>query len=207
MLLDEAAFEVALDARWQAKRATEPEFWQDERYNAALQPVVGISWYEARAYLSWLSAQTGLAFRLPTEVEWEAAARGAEGRLYAYGDAFDRANGNTLETRLKRTTPVGVFVEGDTPDGVSDMAGNVGQWTSSAWGGEDELVPEFKYPYDPADGREDPHAPPSCPRVLRGGAWDVDPGLARAAYRNNGHPGNRDDESGVRCCVASLISE
>jgi len=206
MALDDAGFEAALDARWQAKRATEPEFWQDERFNAASQPVVGVCWYEARAYCNWLSAQTDHAFRLPTEVEWEAAARGGGGRFHAYGDVFDATKGNTFETHLLRATPVGVFVQGDTPEGVGDMTGNVEEWTSSAWGGEDELVPEYKYPYDPSDGREDPHAPPTCPRVLRGGAWDGLLGGARAAARDGSHPSDRDFAVGFRCCFGSPIS-
>jgi formylglycine-generating enzyme required for sulfatase activity/class 3 adenylate cyclase len=206
MVLDDAGFEAALAARWQAKRATEPEFWQDERFNAASQPVVGICWYEARAYCNWLGAQMGLSVRLPTEVEWEAAARGAAGRLYAYGNAFEPTKGNTIETHVRRTTPVGVFVEGDTPEGVSDLAGNVQQSTSSAWGGEDDDVPEYGYPYDPNDGREDPNAPPSCPRVWRGGAWDLNHGSARAACRDDNRPDNRDNEGGFRCVFQSPIS-
>ncbi len=82
------------------QRFTEPRFWRDERFNDPLQPVVGVCWYEARAYCTWLAAQTGPAMRLPTEVEWEAAARGREGRAYAYGDAFDPLKGNTVETRV-----------------------------------------------------------------------------------------------------------
>jgi formylglycine-generating enzyme required for sulfatase activity len=206
MALDASGFEAALDALWQAKRATEPEFWQDERYNAASQPVVGVSWHEARAYCNWLSAQTGLAIRLPTEVEWEAAARGAGGRLYASGDALDPTKGNTLETHVRRTTPVGVFVEGDTPEGVSDMAGNVEQWANSARRGEVEDVPEYGYPYDPNDGREDPEAPLACPRVLRGGAWNHDRVFARAAFRYYFDPIMRNDDCGFRCVFGSLIS-
>ncbi|RIL11117.1 hypothetical protein DCC79_05925 [bacterium] len=207
MLLDDAGFEAALDARWQAKRETEPAFWQDERLNAASQPVVGVSWYEARAYCNWLGAQTGLTCRLPTEVEWEVAARGAGGRLYAYGDAFDPTRGNTIETHVRRTTPVGVFVEGDTPEGVSDMAGNVGQWTSSALGGDDENGPKYGYPYDPTDGREDIHAGPDRPRGLRGGSWLLNPILARAAVRNSNLPNIRGREVGFRCVLGSPISE
>ena len=85
---------------------------------------MGLCWHEARAYCAWLSAQTDRTYRLPTEHEWEAAARGQARRPYAYDGQFDPAKGNTAETRLKRTTPIGVFPEGDTPDGISDLAGN-----------------------------------------------------------------------------------
>ena len=93
---------------------------------------MGVCWHEARAYCAWLSAQTDRTYRLPTEHEWEAAARGQARRPYAYDGQFDPAKGNTAETRLKRTTPIGVFPEGDTPDGISDLAGNSADWTSSA---------------------------------------------------------------------------
>jgi len=86
MDLDEAAFEQAMEARWRTKREVEPRFWRDARLNGPTQPIVGISWYEARAYCAWLSAQTELALRLPTEAEWEAAARGPAGRDYPWGD-------------------------------------------------------------------------------------------------------------------------
>jgi len=181
---EDEAFEAVLEARWRAKRVTEPEYWRDARFNHPMQPVVGICWYEARAYCNWLGAQTGTAIRLPTEVEWEAAARGPQGRLYAYGNEFDATKGNTDEARIRRSTPVGVFAEGDTPEGVSDMAGNVAQWTSSGWGRDDEQRPEYGYPYDARDGREDIHAGASCRRVLRGGAWDDYGVSARAACRD-----------------------
>jgi formylglycine-generating enzyme required for sulfatase activity len=205
--LDDAAFEVALNAFWHAKRLPEPEFWRDARFNAASQPVVGVCWYEARAYCNWLGAQSGQPFRLPTEVEWEAAARGISGRPYAYGDAYDAAKGNVSQTRVKRTTPVGVFIEGDTRDGASDMGVNVVVWTTNGWGGADEYVPEYGYPYDPKDGREDIHKGTDCGRVLRSAAWDSDPNLARAAYRDLALPHFRSVAVGLRCCCGSPALE
>lgn len=83
--------------------------------------------------------QSGQAVRLPTEVEWEAGARGGDGRRYAWGDAFDRTKANTLETQVRRSTPVGVFPSGDTPDGATDYSGNVEEWTTSLWGEQDEV--------------------------------------------------------------------
>jgi len=201
MALDDAAFEAVLDAQWQAKRETEPLFWRDARFNRPNQPVVGVSWYEACAYCRWLGAQTGLAIRLPTEVEWEAAAGGRTGRQYAWGDDFDRLKASTFETRVKRTTPVGVFVEGDTPEGVADLSGNVNEWTSSLWG-MDEDEPEYRYPYDATDGREDAEAAPDIRRVMRGGSWGLPRDGARAAARDRHIPGNRHGPLGVR--VASL---
>ncbi len=132
--LDEAAFEAAIDSWWQATRETEPHFWHNARYNHPTQPVVGVCWYEARAYCAWLGAQMGQSVRLPTEVEWEAAARGTEARAYPFGDEFDRLAANTVETHVKRTTPVGVFPSGRTSEGVDDLSGNIYEWTSSLFG-------------------------------------------------------------------------
>ena len=163
-------------------RATEPRWWHEARFSHPGQPVVGICWHEARAYCAWLSAQSGLPFRLPSEVEWEAAARGPGARQMPYRSAADWTCGNTLETHLKRPTPVGVFVEGDTPEATSDMAGNVAQWTISAWGiGDDD--PEFVYPYDRNDGREDVNTASRLRRVARGGAWINPTFSARSAFR------------------------
>ncbi|MCB9176977.1 MAG: SUMF1/EgtB/PvdO family nonheme iron enzyme [Caldilineae bacterium] len=178
-------------------RHIEPAFWRDARFNHPSQPVVGIGWYEARAYLSWLSAQSGMVFRLPTEVEWEVAARGVAGRRYAYGDAFDRLRGNTAETRIRQTTPVGVFPGGDTPEGLCDLIGNLFEWTSSAFGrGTDE--PEYGYPYVAADGREASETAVELIRVVRGGSWYMGRSNARAAYRDFDRPDGRDYGLGLR---------
>ena len=96
---------------------------------------MGLCWHEACAYCAWLSAQTAQTYRLATEHEWEAAARGQASRSYAYDGQFDAAKGNIPETRLKRTTPIGVFPDGDTPDGISDLKGNSVDWTSSPGAG------------------------------------------------------------------------
>jgi len=205
LLLDEAAFEAALDARWEARRETEPAFWREPRLNRPAQPVVGVCWYEARAYCAWLSAQAGIEVRLPTEVEWEAAARGAAGRAYAWGDVFDRTRANTVETRLRRTAPVGVLPLGDTPEGAADLTGNVEAWTISLWG-EDDDEPTFTYPYDGHDGRESTAAAPECLRVARGGSWHNDHDDARAAYRVRNLPFIRVNLCGFRLVVSSPIS-
>ena len=143
--MDDAAFESWLEA-WLVShgvtggRYTRPHFFDDSAFNAPLQPVVGVCWHEARAYCAWLSAQTDRTYRLPTEHEWDAAARGQARRPLAYDGPFDPAKGNTYETRLQRTTPAGVFPEGDTPEGISDLAANSSDWTSSPW--VPEAVPE-----------------------------------------------------------------
>jgi formylglycine-generating enzyme required for sulfatase activity len=203
LLLDDASFEAALDARWQPQRETEPRFWRDHRFNHPAQPVVGITWYEARAYCAWLGAQSGLAVRLPTEVESEAAARGLSGRRHPEGDEPGVLSANTFEVHLKQTSPVGVFPDGRTPEGVDDLAGNVYEWTSSLFGssgvGDDEA--EFQYPYVASDGRENPDAPPNVRRVLRGGAWANAFSNGRAVSRNCDPPTNRLNFYGLRIVV------
>ena len=168
---------------------------------------MGICWYEARAYCAWLSAQTGQTFRLPTEAEWEAATRGLprwplvfwkgrQPRRYAFGSNFDKARCNTFETHIRRTTPIGVFPGGETPEGLSDMTGNVWEWTSSRY---------VACRYNAEDGREDPRPLDSPRRVVRGGAWGHDHVLARALCRNHGHPYNRDDPLGLPVVRSSPV--
>jgi len=114
----------------------------DKRFNKGDQPVVGVSWYAARAYCLWLSllesngTDTAL-YRLPTEIEWEYAAGGKESRTYPWGKeepSSTRANYNDHEGV---TTPVGRYPDGATPEGLHDMAGNVWEWTAD-WYDKDE---------------------------------------------------------------------
>jgi formylglycine-generating enzyme required for sulfatase activity len=105
-------FETLLAESYPSGRQTQPAYWHDDAFNHPAQPVVGVCWFEARAYCAWLSAQTGQTFRLPTEAEWEAAARGVQCRRYAFGDDFDAVRCNTFETHIHHTTPIGVFPGG-----------------------------------------------------------------------------------------------
>jgi formylglycine-generating enzyme required for sulfatase activity len=145
-------------------------------------PAVRVSWRDATAYAAWLAQLTGLPWRLPTEAEWEKAARydpnTRTSRIYPWGDTFDKARCNTYESGIRGTTPVGTYPNGASPCGALDMAGNVWEWTSSL----------FKpYPYNASDGRE--RADSTDSRVLRGGSWYIDPRFARAAYRLLNDPG------------------
>ncbi len=197
--LDDAAFEQALAGEWPDGPLRQPQAWRDQRFSQPSQPVVGICWYEALAYCLWLAAQTGLAVRLPSEAMWEAAARGPEGRTYPCGEALAGYHANILETRIRATTPVGVFPESDTPEGVADLAGNVWEHTSSAWGATDD--PVFGYPYRAADGRERLDAPPDCRRVLRGGGWQDGAVFAQSCYRYPSHPSSRGPDGGFRVAI------
>jgi formylglycine-generating enzyme required for sulfatase activity len=138
---------------------------------------VGVSWFEALAYVRWLAAFTGRACRLPTEAEWEKAARGTDGRIYPWGDERAEGRANTSETDLGRTTVVGAFPGGASPYGALDMSGNVWEWCSSAW---------KDYPYRADDGREDLEGDDF--RVWRGGSWNDDRRYARCASRLSSRP-------------------
>ncbi len=195
---DEEAFEDFLNETLPVEKApNQPRLWDDPAFNNPNQPVVGVSWHEARAYCHWLSAQTGKIYRLPTEAEWEAAARGKpdranRARAFAYGAKFDASRCNTFESHIRHTTPIGIFasnIGGDTPEGINDLCGNVWEWTSSAY---------LDYPFDLTANREDPHFPDVKTRVVRGGSWNIDGTLARAAFRYYSHVGIRLSFNGFR---------
>ena len=132
-------------------------------------------------------------FTLPTEAQFEAAARGSVGRQYPYGGEFDVTRGNTFESHIRRTTPVGIF-DNATPEGAFDLTGNAYTWTTSLY---DQA--QFPYPYHSEDGRENIHS--NTRRVLRGGSWHDGPHSARAVSRSSFFaPDSRDDLSGFRLC-------
>ena len=140
--------------------------------------VVCVSWKDALVYTRWLAKLTGQPWRLPTEAEWEKAARGADGRIYPWGDTFDKARCNTSESGIGTTTAVGAYPNDESPYHVQDMAGNVLEWTSSLF---------MPYPYRKNDGRENLDSTDN--RVLRGGSWVYYSQGARAACRFQVGPG------------------
>lgn len=168
-------------------------FWLDatEVTNSAFQafapthpgksehPVVWVSWDEARAYCQWAGK------RLPTEAEWEYAARAGTTTAYWWGDRFDSTRANAG----MRTRPVGNPAHRN-PWGLYDMLGNVFEWTSTA------IEP---YPYRDADGRED--AAFGGERVIRGGSWFVPPMQLRAAFRGYSGRDTTSDLVGFRCAA------
>jgi formylglycine-generating enzyme required for sulfatase activity len=181
---------------WQWKESngiTEPAYWTDPAWNGADYPVVGVSWYEASAYARWAGA------RLPTEAEWEKAARGTDGRVYPWGNEWDDSRVNASGAS---TSPVGHYSpRGDSPYGVADMVGNVWEWTLSLWG-RDWREPEFRYPYDATDGRENVKAGEWVLRVVRGESFGSFRGFARCSYRSWWLPGGQWDGLGFRVVVS-----
>ena len=107
--------------------------WSAQSYppGRAEHPVVLISHGDALAYARWLSRKTGRSWRLPTELEWEKAARGTDGRIFPWGDGFDPARLNSHDQGPFDTLPVGSFPKGQSPYGLLDAAGQVFEWTSS----------------------------------------------------------------------------
>jgi len=179
----------------------------------ASRPVRYVNWYEALAYCDWLTEtlkvweQTpkalaerlarGWRFTLSTEAQWEKAARGKDGRTYPWGEGVDPGKANYRDTGMGDTSVVGCFPGGKSPFGVEDMSGNIWEWTRSLWG-KNAFEPEFKYPYNPIDGRENLEASDDYRRVVRGGAFLNDDGGVRCAYRGSGGPHDRDNYSGFR---------
>jgi formylglycine-generating enzyme required for sulfatase activity len=169
--------------------------WQKKKDH----PVVKVSWDEAMKYCGWFNqtfkSELGdLLLRLPTEAEWEKAARGAYGNEWPWGNEFDKNKCNSREGNKGGTTPVGAYsaAGGDSPYGCADMAGNVWEWTYTLFA---------KYPYVAVDGREDEKSRAS--RVLRGGSFYYDLYLARCAYRSSDSPGGSSLNIGFRVCASS----
>ena len=195
--MTEEDLELHLVELYPGGRITEPRQWRDSRCNHPSQPVVGVSWYEAQAYCRWLSDQANEPFRLPTEVEWESAANGIEGRRFAWGDAFDPMRTNALASHVRRSTPAGVF-RGVTPEGVLDLAGNSADWTNTAYGAT-PFDDTLRYPYR-ADGREAPEAAKLAYRIVRGGGWrDPETGVCMS-IRDSNHVTMTQDYIGFRIC-------
>ena len=185
-----------------------PRTWDRQLRRGPHFPVVEVSWWEARAYCRWLEQdeRNGLGedwtVRLPTESEWEKAARGNERldgdepnercqRRYPWGDTWDADLANSLETEPHGIAPVGCFPGGIGPHGTWDQAGNVWEWCSD-WFDD--------YPEEPGP---DPQGPESGRfRVIRGGGWAFDPRNLRASSRHYYEPGPRNDNLGFRVAAA-----
>ncbi len=209
------------EPRWEWQRTDRPDYWHDPRFGGHNQPVVGVTWYEAMAFCQWLTSQLReadhplqiwnsgrvdtyelgfetFAVRLPTEAEWEKAARGTDGRTWPWGNDWDETRSNTGETGLGQTSPVGILPAGDSVHGLADAVGNVWEWTSSLWG-PDWQRPAFGYPYRADDGREETSPGDDISRVLRGGSWDSHREYARCPHRLRGPTDFSDVYIGFRC--------
>jgi len=173
-----------------------PEHWEGELPPEGKEnhPVVNVSWWDALVYCRWLAEMTDKPYRLPTEAQWEKAARGTNGRVYPWGNKWSSQKCNTMEGHKRDTTPVGAYSPaGDSPHGCADMAGNVLEWMAD-WYGEDYYARSSasQNPYGPASG---------AVKVLRGGSWSANRRGARCASRLYGNRKATRPQVGFRCAI------
>ena len=189
-----------------------PTYWRDSRLNGPDYPVTAVDWYDAYAYCHWAGR------KLPTEAQWEKAARGPDGLVYPWGDAWRAEFSNNVESTFGYpvlddrqwvlllgnldleamagfTRPVGSFPQGVSPYGAHDMGGNLWEWV------HDRYVKDYYHAAPSHDPPGPPH--PSPYRVLRGGCWSSHRAKIRAAYRNYDLAADRHLEIGFRCVLAA----
>ncbi|RZB36775.1 MAG: hypothetical protein SRB2_01854 [Desulfobacteraceae bacterium Eth-SRB2] len=187
---------------------THPMYWHDKDLTCPSSPVIGVCWYEADAFCRWLTQtrKDGYAYILPDENQWEAAAAGFENREYPWGNWKEDAC-NIYDSKIRKTSLVGIFTKGDTPEGISDLAGNVWEWTKTDNHSKKPLT-DFRFDVDlqkllddkkfdelrPKLKEKDPQLP-----MLRGGSWYNDRYGARCASRGMDDPYSRNDLVGFRC--------
>lgn len=152
-------------------------------------PVICVRWYGAVKYCEWLSDKTGLNFKLPTEAQWEKAARGNDRREYPWDSRFPDKNLANFDGNIGKTTPVDFYPAGTSPYGLLDMAGNVWEWCSDWYKAE-------YYKNSPPKNPEGPNS--GSYRVIRGGSWDGYAWDLRCAYRTYGRPSGRSYDLGFR---------
>lgn len=163
-----------------------PRYWDDPEFNQPQQPVVGVTWKEAQAYCRWRGK------RLPTEAEWEKAARGKRPVKYPWGDSDPTPSKANFNEVVGKTTPVGNYEEGKSDYGVYDLSGNVSEWV------QDWHFPEY-YLFSP---KENPQGPEKGQyKVIRGGNWRNNKEDVRLTYRNATVPSLRQNTVGFRCAA------
>lgn len=160
-------------------------------------PRTNVTWYEAVAFCRWLTARVnpssprwfGLAqnntitITLPTELQWQRAAQGDDGRAYPWGNGFDRRRANTEESSLKKVTPAAKYANGASPYAVLDLAGNTWEWCLNEW------------------GTGNPTLTGTNERAVRGGSWNNNQQVATCGYRGYQYPDYSNNRFGFRVCV------
>lgn len=188
-----AEYACAIQAQVLGVKKPAGELWEKQLLYPT-KPVYGLTWYDALGYARWLASMTGRDWRLPTEAEWEKAARGTNGQIYPWGGQWGPHNTNPLQEEdvsfHQSLTPIDTYAHAASPYGVIDMVSNVAEWTNTI------ADDQFPYPYVATDGRED--VGEDCPfqfRRLRGGRghWPDNPPVVRVASRDFFHIDDRFD--------------
>ena len=179
-------------------------------------PVVKVTWYDAIAYCNWLANKLhnipnvppelryGWQVTLPSEAEWERAARGTDGRIYPWGNEFDPNKANTRESGVNYTSAVGCFPSGVSQDGLHDMSGNVWEWTNSMWSKDlnnHDLAQSYS---EHPDEWENLNTCDDTRIVIRGGSWYYNLELARCAFRGWSKPDFMLNYRGFRISLSPL---
>ena len=168
-------------AQWQAVMGNNPSNFKGENL-----PVEQVSWDDVQTFLQKLNAKTGKTYRLPTEAEWEYAARAGTTTAYYWGNSIDCSKANYDDCKTDKTKPVGSYSANQF--GLYDMSGNVWEWTCSAYVGN----------YDGSELKCDING---SGRVVHGGSWSNDGGFVRSAYRSGDGADDRDVNLGFRLAL------
>ncbi len=167
----------------------QPGHWTDGKppKNIESHPVVNVSWFDAAEYCNWLGHKTGRKIGLPTEAQWERAARGIDGRIFPWGNKWDPLKCNSAELGIVNTTPAGIFPEGASPEGALDMMGNVWEWCFDWYG-----------PFQDHFARDPKGSKDEARWTYRGGSFGYWSFFGRSALRLSGGPAFRHLHLGFR---------
>ncbi len=184
-------YEVTFEEYDRFAKTTNDERPEDEGWGRERRPVINVSWDQAKKYTEWLTRQTGESYRLPTDAEWEYAARAGSKTQFWWGNQTDVAKANCAGCGSlwdsEKSSPVGRFPA--NPFGLHDTAGNVFEWVIDCWSNS--------FAEAPRDGA--PYLRPECGvRVIRGGAWSFPPAESRSANRWRNFQSRRSDDTGFR---------